>query len=77
MSATIREIAVTVSTRRSGRIRPRETREETICLKTTGGSIFLRQSAVEGAGSSWALLLRRLKNTAAELQIPFTDTRQN
>jgi hypothetical protein len=54
----------------------RKTRtEEALCLHTDRGNIFLRRSAVEGAGDSWRLLTRRLWNLAKEQGIPFQNGR--
>ena len=43
-------------------------------LKTAGGSVYLRKSAVEGAGDSWARVKRRIENLAREKDIPFQDS---
>ena len=74
MAATIQEISLTTVTERTGFRGRKQTTEEAICLKTVGGNIYLKKSAVEGAGNSWQLLVRRLRNLSAEKKIPFSDT---
>lgn len=75
MSSAIQEISLTTITQRTGFRGRKQTTDEAICLKTAGGSIFLRRSAVEDAGSSWKLLTRRLETLAQEKSIPFSDDR--
>lgn len=77
MSASIQEISLTIVTEQTGFRGRKRTTEEAICLKTARGNIYLKKSAVEGAGNSWKLLLRRLENLAAEKQIPFADLRNS
>lgn len=74
MAATIHKISLTTVTERTGFRGRRQTAEEAICLKTDGGNIYLKKSAVEGAGNSWQLLVRRLRNLSAEKKIPFTES---
>ena len=74
MSAKIQEISLTTVTEHTGFRGRNQTTEEAVCLKTAGGNIYLKKSAVEGAGNSWQLLVRRLRNLSAEKQIPFSDT---
>lgn len=74
MSAKIQEITLTTVTERTGFRGRKQATEEAICLKTAGGNIYLKKSAVEGAGNSWKLLVRRLKNLSAEKNIPFSNT---
>lgn len=75
MSARIEEISLTTITERTGFRGRKQTTEEAVCLKTGGGSIYLKKSAVEGAGNSWALLVRRIQNLALEKKIPLSDLR--
>ena len=74
MSASIQEISLTTVTEQAGFLGRKQTTEEAICLKTAGGTIYLKKSAVEGAGNSWQLLLRRLRNLSAEKHIPFSES---
>ncbi len=76
MSSAIQEISLTTITQRTGFRGRKQKHDEAICLKTGGGSIFLRKSAVEDAGNSWKLLTRRLETLAQEKSIPFTDERE-
>ena len=74
MSAKIQEISLTTVTEHTGFRGRKQTTEEAVCLKTAGGNIYLKKSAVEGAGNSWQLLVRRLKNLSTEKNIPFSDS---
>lgn len=74
MSASIQEISLTTVTERTGFRGRKQITDEAICLKTAQGNIYLKKSAVEGAGNSWQLLLRRLRNLSAEKHIPFSES---
>jgi hypothetical protein len=56
----------------SGRLK-RSKADQVLRMDTPGGSIFLRQSAVEQAGGSWARVTGRMQNLAKEKAIPFQD----
>ena len=43
-------------------------------LKTAGGSVYLRKSAVEDAGDSWARVKRRIEHLAREKDIHYQDS---
>ena len=75
MSASIEEIALTAVSEHTGFRGRKLTTVEALCLKTRGGNIYLKRSAVEGAGNSWQLLCRRLQSLAGEKGIPFSDQR--
>lgn len=51
--------------------------EQYLRLDTAGGSVYLRRSAVEGAGDSWSRVKRRIENLAREKSIPFRDGTQD
>lgn len=53
MPAKIQEISLTTVTEHTGFRGRKQTTEEAVCLKTAGGNIYLKKSAVEGAGNSW------------------------
>lgn len=47
--------------------------DELLKLETPGGAIYLRKSALEHAGDDWGRLKGRIRNLAAEKDIPYTD----
>lgn len=47
--------------------------DELLKMETAGGAIYLRQSAVERAGDNWQTLKGRIRNLAAEKNIPYAD----
>lgn len=56
MSASIEEIALTTVSEHTGFRGRKLTTVEALCLKTRGGNIYLKRSAVEGAGNSCSSL---------------------
>lgn len=48
--------------------------DELLRMETAGGNIYLRKSAVERAGDDWKTLKGRVRNLAAEKDIPYADS---
>ncbi len=57
----------------SGLLGRRLQEDQFLRLETSGGSVYLRRSAVENAGDSWKRVKRRIENLAREKEIPFQD----
>ena len=75
MSASIEEIALTTVSEHTGFRGRKLTTVEALCLKTRGGNIYLKRSAVEGTGVDRRRLCRMLQSLAGEKGIPFSDQR--
>lgn len=58
---------------KAGLLKQKTTEDEILRMETSGGSIYLRKSAVENAGDSWTRVKRRFSNLAGEKNIPFID----
>ena len=75
MSAKIQEISLTTVTEHTGFRGRKQTTEENRLSENRRWQFFsVKKSAVEGAGNSWQLLVRRLKNLSTEKNIPFSDS---
>lgn len=74
--SSITAIEVLAVQERAGFLGRRTREDQLLRLETAGGSIYLRQSAVEGAGDSWNRIKRRIENLAHEKSIPFRDGTQ-
>ena len=72
--SSITSIEVLKVREKAGLLGRRTEEEQFLRLKTAGGSVYLRKSAVEDAGDSWARVKRRIENLASEKNIPYRDT---
>lgn len=66
-----KKIILTTITERTGLLGRKQRTEEALVLFYEGGKVILRQSAVEDAGDSWSLFLRRIQEKAKNAQVPF------
>ena len=71
--SSITAFEIEKTTEQTGFLGRKTVTDELLCLKTAGGNIYLRRSAVERAGDNWDTLKGRVKNLAGEKNIPFTD----
>lgn len=72
--SSITSIEVLKVREKAGLLGRRTQEEQFLCLKTAGGSVYLRKSAVEDAGDSWTRVKRRIENLALEKDIPYRDS---
>ncbi len=72
--SSITSIEVLEVREKSGLLGRRTQEDQFLRLDTAGGSVYLRKSAVEGAGDSWQRVKRRIENLAQEKDIPYRDT---
>lgn len=73
---TITGITLMNITEKTGFLGRRIITEEQVRLKTSGGSIYLRQHVLEDTGDSWKLFQARLRENAAQYGIPYADERK-
>lgn len=66
-----KKIVLTTITERTGLLGRKQRTEEALVLFYEGGKVILRQSAVEDAGDSWSLFLRRIQEKALGAGVPF------
>lgn len=74
-SSKLQRICLIRSSHTVGFLSRRVETEECLRLIYEGGTVTVSQSAVEGTGSSWKLLKKRLYLSAKDKGIPFEDQR--
>lgn len=74
--SSITAIEVLEVREKAGLLGRRTQEDQFLRLETSGGSVYLRRSAVEDAGDSWKRVKRRIENLAQEKAIPFRDGTQ-
>lgn len=75
--SSITAIEVLEVREKAGLLGRRTQEDQFLRLETSGGSVYLRRSAVEDAGDSWKRVKRRIENLAQEKAIPFRDGTQD
>lgn len=74
-SSKLQRICLTRFSHPAGLLGRRVETEECLRLFYEGGTVTVSQAAVEGTGSSWKLLKKRLYLSARDKGIPFEDRR--
>ena len=72
-NSSITAFEIQKTTEQTGFLGRKTVSDEFLRMETAGGSIYLRKSAVERAGDDWLVLKGRIRNLAAEKEIPYTD----
>ena len=69
----ITEIRVEPVAEKSGVLGRKNAQEERLCLKTEGGSIFLRKTTLEAIGDSWDRVKNYFVELSQERGIPYIE----
>ncbi len=72
-NSSITAFEITRTREQTGFRKKKTVDDELLKMETPGGAIYLRKSALEHAGDDWTRLKGRIRNLAAEKNIPYAD----